>query len=414
DPLPGAYGVAIDVGTTTIVCHLHELTTGKRLASASRANPQVVFGGDVISRITASIEGKLDDMREILLSTLNELFDELVAEEKIERSSVQRVALAGNTVMQHIAAGLAPDTIGYAPFTTLSLFGNEVDIEPISPNAYFVPAISGYVGGDITAGLLSGGLYAAPRVLGFIDIGTNGEMAVGCADKILCCATAAGPAFEGAGIEFGMPAAAGGISKVAYEDGNLKIETIADSLPIGICGSGLIDALACMLRMGVVDSTGFLLGSEDVPEEVSRFVGNEAGANVFYLTDDRSVYITQKDIRNLQLAKAAIYAGLITLIDEYGVALEDLDGIQIAGGFGSHIDPESAARIGLIPPELLDSSVAIGNAAGEGASAALISKAAREELAEIAEKCTYIELSLHRGFNTYYIDAMSFEGAFDA
>lgn len=413
DDLPEqAFAIACDIGTTTVVCHLLDMHTGKRMATVGGANPQGVFGADVISRIQASVEGKRQKLTDAIIHLINSFIGDLSRETGIPIEQIVYMAVAGNTVMGHLFAGLPPDTIGVAPFTPVSLFGQELDAEGLGlcfkGKVYIVPAVSGYVGGDITADMLSTELYKEEKPALLIDIGTNGEMVLGSRDRMVCCATAAGPAFEGAQIKFGMPAAAGAVSGAEISEGELKITTIENAEPIGICGSGLIDVLACMLDMGVVDETGRLLTKDEVRGEACKYLDEDEDGPIFLLTMDKSVYVTQGDIRKIQLAKAAIAAGIVVMADEFGVKVENISELILAGGFGSYIVPKSAARIGLIPPELLGVTKAVGNAAGEGAVSAALSAGAREKLS-VLHKCDYIELSGLQGFNDAYMEAIMFE-----
>ena len=401
------YGMAIDIGTTTVVAHLHDLATGERLATVGRPNPQIAFGSDVISRISASVDGKLDLMTGIIQDALREMKAKLCKAAKISPDEVVRCSIAGNTVMQHIAVGLAPDTIGVNPFTPLSLFGDVWEIEGLGP-CYLARCIAGYVGGDITAGMLATTLDAGGTRL-FLDLGTNGEMALAWKGRIVSCATAAGPVFEGANVYFGMPASPGAISKVSYADGQVQLKVVGDVDPIGVCGTGIIDAVALMVRLGVVDETGFLQDADDLDGLISQLVGEENDRNVFYLTPDRSLYITQDDVRSLQLAKAAVCAGILTMMDYAEVEVGEIESLQIAGGFGAYLNLESAAAIGLFPKELLPLAESVGNTSGEGATALLVSSAARVREAEIVEKCDYLELSVSGEFNEFYIQMMEFE-----
>ena len=400
------YGLAVDVGTTTLVAHLHDLSTGERLATVSRVNPQVAFGGDVISRISASIDGKLDLMVGAVRDAIREMAGRLCAVVGVPMGRSVRTSIVGNTVMEHIVAGLAPDTIGYNPFTPLSLFGCECEIEGLG-TCRLARCIAGYVGGDVMAGMLARGIDDGGTRL-FLDLGTNGEMALFADGRIKCCATAAGPVFEGANVHFGMPAMPGAIAKVAFEDGGVTVRTVGDAAPVGICGTGLIDAVALMVRLGIVDETGYLLGADELDGSVAQLVGCEGGANVFYLTPDRVLYITQGDVRNLQLAKAAVCAGVLTLLDAAGLGASDVGALEIAGGFGSFLDLESAAAIGLFPSELLSCAASVGNTAAEGAAALLVSAEARARETELAEKCDYLELSTSTEFNGFYIEMMGF------
>lgn len=407
----GEYGLAIDIGTTTVVCHLHELATGKRLASASMPNPQIVFGSDVISRIHASMEGKLKAMEDVIVAGLVKLMGEAFDEAGVERAAPVRAVIAGNTVMQHIATGLSPDSIGVNPFIPESLFGDIHEIAGLCASTYLMPCIAGYVGGDISSGAVATGLGQKERPCVFVDVGTNGEMMVGNRDKLVSCATAAGPAFEGANIECGMPAAPGGISKVRLGDECLELDVIGGIEPIGVCGSGLIDALAIALDLGLIDETGLILDDDEVDGWAAGLIGEVHDENVIFLSRACNVYVTQKDVRAIQLAKAAVCAGIWTLLDEYGIGLDDVDELMIAGGFGGHIDVRSATRIGLFPPELLPRTRAVGNSAGEGASAVLVSQEARDELSHVMEVCEYIELSTSAAFNEHYVDQMTFDEA---
>ena len=409
DENAAGFGMAVDIGTTTVVAYLHDLATGERLATVGRANPQIAFGSDVISRITASIDGKLDLMTDIIQDALREMKAKLCAIADVPQNQVVRVSVAGNTVMQHIAVRLAPDTIGFNPFTPLSLFGDEHEIKGLG-SCYFARCIASYVGGDITAGMLACELDEGGTRL-FLDLGTNGEMALAANGRIKCCATAAGPVFEGANIHFGMPASPGAISKVEYADGEVVVKVVGDVTPIGICGTGIVDAVATMVRLGVVDDTGYLLGADELDEPLARLVGCENDRNVFYLTEDRSLYVTQDDVRSLQLAKAAVCAGILTMVDAAGIQVKDIGKLEIAGGFGAYLNLESAAAIGLFPKELLPCAISVGNTSGEGATALLMSSAARAREAEIAEKCDYLELSTSAEFNEFYIDMMEFETA---
>lgn len=400
------YGMAVDIGTTTVVAHLHDMATGERLASVGRSNPQIAFGSDVISRISASVDGKLDMMMGIIQDAMREMKAKLCKIARINPEDVVAVSIAGNTVMEHIAIGLPPDTIGVNPFTPLSLFGDVRDIDGLGP-CYFARCIAGYVGGDITAGMLACGIGEGGTRL-FLDLGTNGEMALSVGERIVCCATAAGPVFEGANIHFGMPASPGAISGVTFEDGKVRTNVIGDVAPIGVCGTGVIDAVALMVRLGVVDETGYLLGADELEGLIAEYAGREGDRNVFYLVDDHSVFITQDDVRSLQLAKAAVCGGIMTMLDAAGIGVSDIESLEIAGGFGAYLNLDSAAAIGLFPEELLPLASSVGNTSGEGATSLLLSSAARARESAIVEQCTYLELSTSAEFNDFYIEMMEF------
>ena len=400
------YGMAIDIGTTTVVAHLHNLATGERLATVGRPNPQIAFGSDVISRISASVDGKLDLMTGVIQDAMREMKAKLCKTAKVSPDEIVRVTIAGNTVMQHIAAGLPPDSIGVSPFTPVSLFGDEREIDGLGM-CYYTRCIAGYVGGDITAGMLATTLDAGGTRL-FLDLGTNGEMALAHNGRIVSCATAAGPVFEGANVYFGMPASPGAISKVSYEDGTVRLSVIGDVDPVGICGTGIIDAIALMADLGIISDTGYLLGADELDEPLCQLAGEENDGNVFYLVPDHSIYITQRDVRNMQLAKAAVCAGIHTMMKHADIMVDEIRSLQIAGGFGAYLNLESAARIGLFPKELLPLASSVGNTSGEGATALLLSREAHEREAQIVEKCDYLELSTSMDFNNFYIRMMEF------
>ena len=407
------YGVAVDIGTTTVACHLVNLENGKTVAVAGEGNAQRSYGADVISRIQASVEGRLGEMAEVIHKQLGEMMETLCREAKVSPAEVHFMTVAANTTMCHILAGLKPDTIGVAPFTPLSLFGDDYDAKawglPFDGRVYLTPSVSGYVGGDITADLLAVDMDKASKPVLLIDVGTNGEMALGCGDKFVCCSTAAGPAFEGAQIRFGMTAAEGAISSVEYHDGALECKVIGGVEAKGICGSGLIDAIAVMLEVGALDETGRVLDvdeDDDIPAEALPFLTLLDDEPAFRLTEQ--VYVTQSDVRKVQLGKGAIAAGIQVLIDTSDVDYDDIGALLLAGGFGSFIRPASAARIGLIPAELLGVTKAVGNTAAVGAKMALVSAEARQRLDKLQKAMDYQELSGLAAFNTAYMEKMMF------
>ena len=405
-------GMAVDIGTTTVACHLMELETGKTLALLGQPNSQRTFGADVISRISASMEGHLSEMTEAIRNQLREVTVELCRQAGRDVSEITKMTVAANTTMCHLLSGLKPDSMGMAPFTPLSLFGDSHSAGEwglgFDGEVYIIPCVSAYVGGDITADLLSADMDRAEKPILLIDVGTNGEMALGCGDSFLCCSTAAGPAFEGAQISCGMTAASGAVSEVELRNGVPMIKVIGGGEPEGICGSGLIDALAVMLEMGVMDETGLMLDPEedDIPENLTPylFLVNEEPA--FRLGE--GVYVTQKDVRKVQLGKGAIAAGIEVLLQKAGMDAEDVSRLYLAGGFGSFIRPESAARIGLIPRELLPVTKALGNTAAMGAKMALVSREAKNRLEKLRNNMTYLELSGMVEFNNAYMEHMMF------
>ena len=405
-------GVAIDIGTTTVVAHLTDLETGMRIATASGVNAQRTYGADVISRIQYCAENGHETLTRLIRGQLASLILETCATSGTNAEDIGYIAIAANTIMEHLAAGYSPVGMGVVPFTTVSLFGAEMaagDDLPINKTAkaYFSPAISSYVGGDITAGMLAAKLEGMPGPVVYLDIGTNGEIVLKSGDTYYCCATAAGPAFEGAEITMGMAAISGAINHVKWEDG-LEFTVIGESAPRGLCGSGLLDALAVLLETGAVDETGRMLGADEIEHDISGYIGEVDGKNVFWLARDDGVYMSASDIRKLQLAKSAIAAGIQTLLRYADVSEEQVRQFVLAGGFGSFMDQYSAARIGLFPKNFLPVSQTLGNTAGEGAALAVYSEAARATLSDIRERCEYIELSASLVFNEQFMEQMMF------
>lgn len=400
---------ACDIGTTTVVCHLIDGISGNIIATESAPNAQKNYGADVVSRIERAGAGELQKLHEVIAGQIETMLEKL-CEKSHKKKKIQRLAVAGNTVMCHLFAGISPEAIGVAPFMPEELFGKEYTGSSVGIDCCeivnILPCVAGYVGSDITADVLA----AVPEDEGqwlLLDIGTNGEMLLGNAKEgYVCCATAAGPAFEGAEITMGMPAADGAIASVTYKNHRLSVGTIGEKEAVGICGSGLLDALAVFLESGLMDESGMLMDEEEVPEECRHYIGRYEGQACVWLTE--KVCVTQEDVRNLQLAKAAIAAGIEILLKEKALEYKDVTGVLLAGGFGSFLNKESAAKIGLIPKELLPVTEAVGNAAGEGAVFAAISNDARNHLLEIRSEMHYLELSMHPAFSDLYMECISF------
>ena len=414
---------ACDIGTTTVVCYLIDKETGQIIAVRSGANPQRSFGADVLSRIDAAARaddndkanGGLQMMQSQIVSLLNGFISEMLME--CGRTKVCLFSVAGNTVMCHLLMGISPEKLGRAPFMPDEYFGREfnpldIGLENCQTMIIF-PAVSGFVGGDITAGMME--TVNCNELTLYLDIGTNGEMALGKGDRYVCCATAAGPAFEGAQIEMGMPASRGAVDKVWLEGRRIKYSVIGNDRPVGLCGSGLIDALAILLKAGIIDENGTILSGQELPILFRSYVFEVEAEDAAQSTESSlavhiapGVYITQEDIRKLQLAKGAIAAGIEVLFKEYGCKPCDLDILTFAGGFGNYIDKASAAAIGLFPPELLDRAKEVGNAAGNGAVSAALSQEAWESALDNSGKMSYIELASYPHFDEIYVEHMNF------
>ena len=377
------YGFAVDIGTTTVVTRLYDRKTGKVLAERMGENAQRGYGADVISRIEACKTEGLDVLSDRIAAQLEEMAAACLAESGV--TEIKESVVTGNTTMLHLYEGLDPASLAVVPFAMQSEFGCYSRRTLAGAPVYLPRCIGAYVGADIVCAILTAGLTdGGVRLL--VDIGTNGEMVLAREGKLLCCATAAGPAFEGAGLSCGMPAKKGAIRRVMLQDGETVWETVQDADPVGICGSGILDALAISLKTENMDDSGFL------EEEI----------------DLGGVIINQKDVRQIQLAKSAVCAGLITLMEEADVPAEEVDVFSIAGGFGSSMDMDSGKAIGLFPAALRDKTDFIGNAALGGAAMILLNREIREQSEQLADAAEEIELSASAAFMDYYVDCMSF------
>lgn len=390
-------GLAIDLGTTTMVFYFTDLATGGIIRTTGMMNPQGKYGADVISRIDyCANPGGLDELQTAIIGAINEQIISFSRKAKMNVDQIVKITVAGNTTMLHLLLGVDPTSIALAPF--IPQFTDRKDLEAsdlgirVNPDArlHILPSVSAYVGADITAGLAS--LQPSEEVKNylFIDVGTNGEMALVMQDKILCCATAAGPALEGSNITCGMGAFPGAISEFISID---DYTTIGDELPVGLCGSGLIDIVAFMLRNNIIDSEGRL------ENEFEIYKNKNSG--------DR-VYINQEDIRQVQLAKSAFFAGINILVQVSGIDFSSIDALFLAGGFGNFINISSAVEIGLLPKELENKTIPIGNTSGTGAHLSLKSISFDKNISDIIDRTQYVELSTHDDFVMEFALNMNF------
>jgi uncharacterized 2Fe-2S/4Fe-4S cluster protein (DUF4445 family) len=415
------FAIAFDVGTTTVVATLLDLTTGTPVAVASRLNRQQPFGADVITRISATMldPAALSQLTGAAQETLAELAAEVCGEGEVATEEVYEVAVAGNATMTALLLGIDPEPLGVAPFvlsaaTPPVVKATEVNL-PVHPGARVVvfPALGAYVGGDIVSGLLATGMDRDKRLRMFIDVGTNCEIALGDGDRIVACAAPAGPAFEGGAIRCGMRAAEGAIEVVKLSD-EVELGVIGDVAPVGLCGSGLVDAVAEMVRVGLVDASGRFVSEEDAKQIAPTLADRLTAVNgerVFVLHESdgtRAVYLSQRDIRELQFAKAAIATGWSLLLDEFGVDSRDVQQVLLAGSFGSYLSPAAAVRIGLVPTLPVLRIVSAGNVAGEGAKMVLLSRAERAGAQTLLEGVRYVELSDRPDFNDKFVDKLAF------
>jgi len=422
------YAIAYDLGTTTVVATLLDLNTGTPVAVRSMLNKQQPFGADVISRISATMldPKALDRLRLLAQQTLAELTDEVCEEGGVDQNHVYEVALAGNATMTQLVLGIDPEPLGVAPFIMASAEYPEVsatdlglEIHPRA-RAVIMPALGAYVGGDIVAGALATGMDRDKRLRLFIDVGTNCEIILGDGERILATAAPAGPAFEAASIKCGMRAAPGAIETIKIDKGELIIGTIEDQPAIGICGSGLVDACASLVSCGLLDHSGRFvtdeIARETAPTLADRLL-DRAGERVFVLTWGKSVgdatdaiFLSQRDVRELQFAKAAIATGWALLLEEFGVQPSDVQQVLLAGSFGSYLSPASAVKIGLVPKLSVLRIVSAGNVAGEGAKMALLSVQERHGASALLDEVKYVELSDRPDFNDLFVEKLAFPG----
>ena len=385
------FSIAIDIGTTTIAAAAVERTTGRVIAVKTGINHQRSFGADVISRIVASNLGSGPKMRDTVIRDINGLIDSIMQENSLIPAGLDRIVIAGNTTMQHIFAGYSCEGLGVAPFAPVSTALTD------TPSGLLLPGISAFVGADIVAGIYACGFTDELSLL--IDLGTNGELALGTKDRILVASTAAGPAFEGGNISCGTAGIPGAICDVSLcdEDGKdpIVLKLIGDAeKPVGICGTGVIALVAELIKQGLVDGTGLL---------DARLHGR------LKLSTDGKVTFTQKDIRELQLAVAAVRGGIETLLEEYGAAAEDIKHVFIAGGFGTELDPEKAAVIGLLPAVLKDRCESVGNSSLNGAIKYASDTDGAEALDSIVKVSREIVLADSDTFKAHFMEYMNFD-----
>ena len=425
------FGIAFDLGTTTVVATLLDLATGTPAAVASLLNPQQPYGADVITRISATMmdPDALGRLTALAHEGLDQLVGEVCADGGVDRREVYEIALAGNATMVHLALGLSPEPLGVAPFVMAARSFDDlvaadlgVFVHPRA-RAYVFPALGAYVGGDIVAGALASGMDRDRRIRLFIDIGTNCEILLAAGDRLLATAAPAGPAFEGAAIRCGMRAAPGAVEGVKISDEDVLLQVIGDVAPVGLAGSGLVDAVAAMVAAGLVDASGRLVAPDapEVPPGLAARLRQVGQERVFVLAsrgdeistelgDDPAgwLYLSQRDIRELQFAKAAIATGWMLLLEEQGLTDADVAQVLLAGSFGSYLSPASAVRIGLVPDVALLRIVSAGNVAGEGAKMALLSLRERAAAQALLEEVHYVELSDRADFNDRFVDRLAF------
>jgi len=409
------FGIAFDIGTTTLVGTLMNLRTGMAAAVHSTLNGQAPFGADVISRISHAMNGE-ESVRELqaaVVRTMNQVIAQLYAEAGVGAHRTYEAVVVGNVTMLHLLFGIDPAPIAVMPFTPafmepVAVMASEVGLD-IHPHGYVqtLPALGAYVGADIVAGVLATNIARDEKLRVFVDVGTNGEIVIGSSQRTLATAAPAGPAFEGSQIKCGMRATDGAIEGVQLSD-HVDLQIIGgDVKAVGICGSGLVDAVAQMLLVGILDHSGRMKSRDDLPHHplADRLIEVD-GVRAFLLAE--GVYLTQRDVRELQFAKGSIATGIKVLMDIMGMTTADIDEIFLGGPFGSYLNPESAKIIGRVPPVEVDKIIAVGNSAGEGAKIALLSYRERQVAFELPSRLEYVELSGRADFNDTFVEVLKF------
>jgi len=423
------FAIAFDLGTTTVVATLLDLESGQPVAVRSILNRQQPYGADVITRISATMmdPDALAALGARVHETMGLLVSEVCSEGAVDPDEVYEITVCGNVTMMHLALGIDPEPLSMAPFVVSTHSFPEVlardfgvSVHPRAP-AFVFPSLGAYVGGDIVAGMLATGLTRDRRVRLFIDVGTNSEIALGSVDRVVATAAPAGPAFEAAQIRCGMRASDGAIEgvKISASEGSLTLEVIGDVDPVGICGSGLVDAVAELVHCGLLDHSGRFIPDSDAAESYPALADRLTKIDkerVFVLDwrggsdPSSSVFLSQRDIRELQFAKASIATGWSILMRELGISVSDVSQVLLAGSFGAYLTPLSAVRIGLVPKIALPRIVSAGNVAGEGAKIAALSVRERAEAHSILREVEYVELSGRADFNDMFVDELAFPG----
>ena len=385
-PMPGRYGAAVDIGTTTVVLSIYDLRTGLCLGESGMLNPQAAVAADVMGRIGAALAGEGKGLRDQVTNAISALLSQACAQAEVEEGQVESLVVTGNTTMLYLLTGRDPASLSRAPFQADYLFDETVTI--CGRRAYLPPCMHAFVGADITCAVLASGMCDKNGIALLCDVGTNGEMALWKDGELLVTSTAAGPAFEGAGISCGCGSVAGAIDCVWVKEGLAAVHTIGEVPAVGICGSGLIDAVAVGLALGEIDETGAM------------------ERDAWSLTED--VCLLPGDIRAVQLAKAAIAAGLETLLESAKITVGQLDAFYIAGGFGSHLNVHSAAAIGLFPEDAVKKARVAGNGALAGAGQLLLDQGKMDRARKIARSARHVNLGGNPQFNQHYMEQMLF------
>lgn len=414
------YGVAIDIGTTTVVCVLVDLLTGKELASASMINAQKHFGLDVLTRITYELEQKeagVANLQKAIVDSINQMIDDICQQAEVKKENIYEIAVGANCTMMHTLLGVDATSIGKAPYAPIFTGAKNIRAGKIGLEAakgarlYCLPSVSAYIGADIVAGAYVCELQKQKDNVLFIDIGTNGEIVLSKGGELLSCSCAAGPALEGMNISSGMRAAEGAIEDVTITEEGVKFNVIGDEQPIGICGSGILAVVKELLKSGLLRKEGAFIRKESLDPSDYRYhmlQMNGKKREFVIMNSPEQLLITQGDVRQVQLAKGAILSGFIALLNKTEIKMEQLDKIMIAGQFGAHLPADSLTGTGILPEQVKDRLVYVGNSSKTGAYMALMSAKVKKEMEELASRMDYVELGATEGYERLFSDCLVF------
>jgi uncharacterized 2Fe-2S/4Fe-4S cluster protein (DUF4445 family) len=416
DKTDKAYGIAIDIGTSKIISYLVNLTNGKLVATASLENPQIMHGEDIVSRITYASQSasQLKELQRLVVEGVNKAITDVCRKSKVSLQYIYEITLVGNTAMHHIFLGLQPRYLGLAPYvpvisSPINKKARDFSIKTNVANIHVLPVVAGFVGADVVADIIATGIHESDVLSMMVDIGTNTEVLLGNKYGIAACSCASGPAFEGMHVKCGMKATTGAVEKLRInpEDHVVSYETIGNVKPRGLCGSGIIDAIANLLKFGIIDKSGKFASGLSI-SELKTINGEKSFILIPKKEAACDIVITQKDIREIQLAKAAIYTGCHILMKRKNVELGDIKKFYVAGAFGNYINLENAKYIGMLPDIPTESITFVGNSAGTGARIALISKLQRQIADSLNQKVDYLELGLDPSFQKEFVSATCF------
>ena len=430
DTTDSIFGLAVDIGTTTVVCELVDMRTGKQMDHSSMINAQKHFGLDVLTRITYEIENPengIEKLKTAIVDSINEMIEDVCRQTGIEKKYIYEICVGANCTMMHMLLGINAKTIGKSPYAPIFTSSKDIPAKDIGINIsergriYCLPSVSSYIGADIVAGAYVCGLKDKKGNVLFIDIGTNGEIVLSKAGKLVSCSCAAGPALEGMNISSGMRASEGAIEDIEIEkDGSINLKIIGDKEPVGICGSGILAAVRELVRSGIIKKDGAFikkdtLDGQDFRNSLIQMNGRKREFVVWKkkITENKDditekILITQGDVRQVQLAKGAILSGFIALLNKAGITMEELDKVMIAGQFGAHLPADSLTGTGILPEDVKDKLEYVGNSSKVGAYMALMSSDVKKEMEELAVNMDYMELGAMEGYERLFSDCLIF------